>query len=69
MHEVLASDLMPDKARGERHPAAKLSDDSVRSIRGLYREGAAIMALARHYGVSATTIRCVLLGKTWRHVE
>lgn len=57
-----------DHVRGEDHPAAKLTDDSVRSIRKMYEAGWSAAALARKHGVSALTIRFAVLRKTWKHV-
>jgi len=54
--------------RGEGSPSAKLTEDKVREIRGLQKEGAGARALASLYGVTPTTIRNVLARKTWAHV-
>ena len=69
MQEIKLDDVMPKYARGERQGNAKLTDEAVRQIRKLHKEGAAILRLARAFGVTAPTIRAVLDGKTWKHVE
>jgi len=58
----------PGALRGEKQPAAKLTEDGVREIRRRYRRGASISELARDFEVSRPTIRSVLLAKTWAHV-
>jgi hypothetical protein len=56
--------------RGEQKPNAKIDDFIVR----LLREGELVQLLslsqiARIFGVSLSTIRAVMLGKTWVHVD
>jgi hypothetical protein len=55
-------------ARGSAHPKAKLTEDEVRSIRGLYSGGATQQSLASRFGVDQTMISCIVLRKTWKHV-
>lgn len=62
------NDVLPRRALGERHPAAKLTVEKVREIRDLHARGASTMGLAKAFGVSAPTIRAILLGVTWKHV-
>lgn len=52
-------------ARGERHGQAKLTEAQVREI--LRLKGYAT-DIARQYGVSATQIKDIRRGKTWKHV-
>ena len=52
-------------ARGEGHGKAKLTDDAVRVIRS---ETGQTRALAKKFGVSATTIRQARIGATWAHI-
>lgn len=63
------SDFLPNKARGANHPASKLEEKDVREIRRLHSEGAAIMGLSRHFGVSSTQIRAIVRRKSWAHVD
>ena len=54
---------------GEQHRWAKLTDDKVCEIRGLYEAGgASYTALGKQFGVDYTTIRAIVTRKTWRHV-
>lgn len=52
--------------RGERHHAARLTEEEVREIRA---SGLTGTALARHYGVSPFTIYKLLDGRSWKHVK
>jgi hypothetical protein len=70
------ADNMQDKIlrgrqmRGETHYAAKLTDDTVRTIRAEYVRGCRNFggaALARRFGVSDMTISEVANRKIWRH--
>lgn len=55
---------------GNRHPQAKLTAAQVREIRRLRdEEGFGQSALAEAFGVSHKSIRNILTGKTWKHVE
>lgn len=54
--------------RGEAHGNSKLNDNKVRNIRDQYARGESMAALARHYMVTPTTIRNVVLNKQWCHV-
>ena len=59
----------PSLVPGESHTLAKLTDDAVRDIRARRAAGTdSISALAREYGVSRTTLRNALSGKTWKHL-
>jgi hypothetical protein len=54
---------------GEKHPNAKLTEESVRLIRALYAAGQeSHKTLAQKYNVSTTVILNVLNRKTWKHV-
>jgi len=50
---------------GERHPQAKLTWSTVRTIRRLFNEGAAMPALAREYGVSKENVRLIVRNQGW----
>ena len=64
----------PDKHRdgtiqiGTRHGLARLNDEIVRECRRRAIAGEPTGALAREFGVSASTMRCAVNGSTWRHV-
>lgn len=57
-----------NSAKGEAHANARLDEAAVARIRATPMTFGVKAALAREYGVSHTAIRCVLSGKTWRHV-
>jgi len=54
------------QSRGERQPAAKLTDSLVREIR---RSPQSTTHLASQFGVSPDIIRKVRLRRLWRHVD
>ena len=54
---------------GEENPASKLTAEKVRAIRRKRAEGALIKPLAREFGVSPHTIKQVLNGRNWSHVQ
>lgn len=53
---------------GELHPAAKLTDTIVRSLRARHAAGESSLAMARELGVSRTTAERAANGTTWRHL-
>ena len=60
--------LQPERvARGEHQGAARLRAEQVREIR---RRAASESqtSIASEFGVDRTTIRCIVTGKTWRHL-
>lgn len=52
--------------RGERHPASKLTESTVRDIRSSPLSG---RKLARELGIDRSTIQYIRQRKLWRHVE
>lgn len=54
--------------RGSDHGRSKLSDTEVVRIRRLSADGMKAVAIARIFGVRATTISAILTRKTWRHL-
>lgn len=54
--------------RGSDHPAAKLQEGDVFTIRRRAAAGASMAGLAREYGVSFTTVWGIVRRKTWRHL-
>lgn len=59
----------PTIGPGGMSPAAKLSEDLVREIKGKLRDGARNCELAREYGVTKGTIGHIKTGATWSHVS
>lgn len=56
-------------AVGERHHAAKLTDEKVCEIRRRYQEGErCFTTLAKSYGVKRYAIRDIVRRRTWRHI-
>lgn len=55
-------------SRGERHPRARVTDDSVRDIRQRHAAGATLMSIAVLYGVSHGTVSSIVARRTWKHV-
>tara|TARA_R110000803_G_scaffold41254_1_gene88780 strand:- start:816 stop:1034 length:219 start_codon:yes stop_codon:yes gene_type:complete len=54
---------------GESHPASKLTEEQVKSIRNLWKIGHRnIKVLARNNKVSPANIRRIVKGETWRHL-
>lgn len=54
--------------RGSQHPASKLNEEAVRTIRQLSDEGWLQCRLAERYGVSAPLIAKVVRREIWTHV-
>ena len=53
---------------GEKHPRAKLTEQSVIEIRNLAAAGEKFTVLADKFGVSDSLIESVVSGKGWAHV-
>lgn len=54
---------------GEKIGRSILSEEKVRKVREMHRDGASQRAIARSFSVSAGTIQAVLEGRTWAHVQ
>lgn len=54
---------------GTKVPGAKLSDDAVREIRRLHKQGVTQRAIAARFGVDSTTIHAVVHRTAWKHVK
>ena len=53
---------------GERNGLATLSDDVVRRIRSLTKQGESPARISRTLGIADPTARDVIKGRTWKHV-
>jgi len=53
---------------GERHPAAKLTDETVRALRARRSQGASFATLANEFGVTRMTAHRACSGKSWSHI-
>lgn len=58
----------PERMRGTRNAAAKLTDDQVRDIRQQYAGGARQVDLASQFGVSQTLISQIVRRAVWKHI-
>ena len=59
-----------NSATGERHGAAKLSDEAVRILRVAIPQGLwDVSSAARVFSVDPSVIRNAVSGKTWRHIR
>jgi hypothetical protein len=59
-------------SRGERRPAAKLTEDAVMHIRANYVKGsknASLRVFANKYGVSTKAVSFVVRGETWAYLN
>lgn len=54
---------------GESHPLSKLTAEDVRRIRALRKQGKGYKRIARETGHPRETVRSVLDGRTWAHLE
>ena len=54
---------------GERNPAARLTTKQVRAIRAAHAAGGRVTHLAAAFRVSPRTVRHVVRGTTWAHLE
>ncbi len=61
-------DRLGRTARGERHGRARLSAERVRTMRRNHAEGESMWSLAKREGVSYTTARNAIAGRTWSHI-
>lgn len=52
--------------KGEDHPQAKLTKEDVVDVIHCYLDGYTLASIARAAGVSATQIRSILNGESWR---
>ncbi len=64
------ADERPGPRRGEKHKQSKLKASDIPLIKYLHNvRGISKYKLAKHYGVRDTTIRSVIIGKTWKHIK
>jgi hypothetical protein len=54
--------------KGEAHYKARLTEDAVRSIRALHRQGERMIDIARKFECDPTNIRHIITGKNWKSV-
>jgi hypothetical protein len=56
------------KAKGSENPSSKLDEAQVLEIREKLAQGNTCTALGLEYGLGHTTISCIKLRKTWKHI-
>ena len=61
-------DFSNNKARGERHSMAKLTNKLVLEIREKHSNGARVIDLHKEYGVSYCTMEYVVKRYSWTHI-
>ncbi len=59
----------PPHAIGTAHHNAKLTPDAIRDIRIRASDGSPYTKVAALHGVSPSTIRMIVIGRIWNHVE
>lgn len=55
-------------ARGGRHGGSKVNETQVAEMRKLHASGVSSSALAITFGITHSNVRCIVTGKTWKHV-
>lgn len=55
--------------RGVDHPGAKLTEDQVRQIRALHSRGYGYRRLSQAFRMSQSSIRNIVMRRTWAHVS
>ena len=68
-NEIHAKLVLRVKPRGTKHGMSKLTDDKVREIRKLRKEGQTLWAIADRYGITAANVDYITKGLTWAHVK
>jgi hypothetical protein len=56
-------------ARGERTGSSKLTEQDVLDIRSEYARGVTMTAIGARRGVSKSTVRAIVVRRTWAHVQ
>ena len=54
--------------RGERHGAAKLTDDNVMAMLDMLHDGIKQSMISRLFGISNSVVSEIWTGKAWRHI-
>ena len=67
VRDMIAKRRISDR-RGAMNSSAKLDEEAVRVIRIYVEHGHEQNALARHMGISYTTVRNIMTRQTWKHV-
>ena len=57
-----------NRLRGEAHPSAKLTNEQVKQIRELAKQGFSTNVIARNFKVSTWNVEQIVKNKTWTHI-
>lgn len=68
MHDAIKKNKITHE-KGETHARAKLTEKEVYEIKGLLKNGMMQRRIAEKYGVHEETIRCIKIGRNWRHLK
>lgn len=55
--------------KGEMHPAAKMTEDDVRKVRGMRGLGFGLKDIARQFSISIAQVHDIARGKSWAHIK
>lgn len=55
--------------RGESQHASKLTEDQVRQIRSMRKNGTTLAAIGKLMGIHIMTVHDIIVRKTWKHLE
>lgn len=56
------------QARGERAGSAKITENDVREIRSLHRDGISDRSIANRFAISASNVNMIVGRRTWKHI-
>lgn len=63
------SGLLKGSPKGESHPRSKLSENDVREIKNMIKNGKSQKCIAENYNVTISTIHSIKNGKRWNHIK
>lgn len=61
--------ILGNNIRGERHGMSKLTEEQVREIRALRKDGLTLWAIANKFGITAANVDYITKGQAWKHVS
>jgi DNA invertase Pin-like site-specific DNA recombinase len=68
LHAFRTLKVSRNRLKGATHPKARLTENNVRDILALRRSGVRRYIVAKKYNISATAIRLIETGRSWRHL-
>jgi hypothetical protein len=63
-----ATEVLGHRA-GEKNPFAKLTEQQVRAIKTMSRDGVRNFEITRKFGLPKSTVRSIIVGQSWAHVQ